>query len=433
MAYDATPTAARAVTAVRETTNPAHPAEPGASGPETLRAAWSVFWTTRAAVLVVAVFAALSFGPAMGGLAERNAAVFDEPELTRSLAEPLLSPLARWDAAWYLRIAESGYGGSDVRAAFFPLYPLLVRAVAAPFGASPGALLVAAYVVSLAAFFGALVLLHRLVSLELGRPLAQPALLLLAVFPAAVFFGAPYSESLFLLLAVGAFYAARTGRWAWAGAAAAGAAATRSAGVLLLLPLAMLWWSARPRKARDAAWLLLAPLGIAAYAAFLGLAEGDAWRFLDVQDAWSRELRVPLLGAWDGLGAAIDGARQLISGQTEVVYFEQAAGDPYRIAAINLMLFGSLVFALVASAGCLRRLPKAYGVWVAASLVLPLTFPVKPQPLMSLPRFLAVLFPIFMWLALWSEERRATARVAAVSALGLGLFTAQFASWHWMS
>jgi Mannosyltransferase (PIG-V) len=419
MAYDATPTATRVLTAVR--------------GSEALRAAWSVFWTTRAAVLVVAVFAALSFGPAMGGLAERNAEVFDEPALTRSLAEPLLSPLARWDAAWYLRIAESGYGGSDVRAAFFPLYPLLVRAVASPFGASPGALLVAAYAVALAAFLGALVLLHRLVTLELGRPLAQPTLLLLAVFPAAVFFGAPYSESLFLLLAVGAFYAARTGRWAWAGAAAAGAAATRSAGVLLLLPLAMLWWSGRPRKLGNVAWLLLAPLGLAAYAAYLGLSEGEAWRFLDVQDAWSRELTVPLAGAWDGLGAAVDGARQLLSGQREVVYFEQAAGDPYRIAAINLMLFGSLVFALVACVGCVRRLPKAYGVWVAASLVLPLTFPVKPQPLMSLPRFLAVLFPIFMWLALWSEERRATARVAAVSALGLGLFTAQFASWHWIS
>jgi hypothetical protein len=424
MAYEATPTAARVVAAV--------------SGSDALRAAWSVFWSTRLAVLLVAVFAALSFGPAAGGLAERNAAMFDEPELTRSLAEPLLSPLARWDAAWYLRIAESGYAGSDARAAFFPLYPLLVRGLATPFGASPEALLLASYAVALAAFLGALVLLHRLVSLELGRPLARPALLLLAVFPAALYFGAPYSESLFLLLAVGAFYAARTGCWAWAGAAAAGAAATRSAGVLLLIPLAMLWWSSRgrgsrDRRLRDAAWLLLAPLGVAAYAAFLGLAEGDAWRFLDVQDAWSRELTVPLAGAWDGFTAAVDGARQLLSGQREVVYFEQAAGDPYRIAAINLMLFGSLAFAVAACVGCLRRLPPAYGAWVAASLVLPLTFPVKPQPLMSLPRFLAVLFPIFMWLALWSEERRATARVAAVSAVGLGLFTAQFATWHWIS
>ena len=76
----------------------------------------------------------------------------------------------------------------------------------------------AAYAVSLAAFLAALFLLHRLTELELGRRLARPTLLLLAVFPAAVYFGAPYSESLFLLLAVGAFYAARSGSWAWAGA-----------------------------------------------------------------------------------------------------------------------------------------------------------------------------------------------------------------------
>jgi hypothetical protein len=425
MAYEATPTAARVLSAVRRS--------------EAVPPAWRVFWTTRAAVLVVAIFAALSFGPAAGGLAEQNAAKFDEPALTHALADPLLAPLARWDAVWYLRIADSGYAGSEARAAFFPLYPLLTFSLAQVGGGTEGALLVSAYLIALASFLAALVLLYRLVSLELGRPLARPTLLLLAVFPAAVFFGAPYSESLFLLLAVGAFYAARTGRWAWAGAAAAGAAATRSAGILLLIPLAMLWWSSRrtrsrrPTLARRPAWLLLAPLGLAGYALFLGLAEGDPWRFLDVQDAWSRELAVPLSGAWDGAVAAFDGLRQLASGQREVVYFEQAAGDPYRIAAVNLMLFGSLVFAVAACLGALRRLPKAYGAWVAVSLVLPLSFPVKPQPLMSLPRFLAVLFPIFMWLALWCEERRATDRVAVVSALGLGLFTAQLASWHWIS
>jgi hypothetical protein len=88
---------------------------------------------------------------------------------------------------------------------------------------------------------------------------------------------------------------------------------------------------------------------------------------------------------------------------------------------------------VAACVGVFRRLPPAYGAWVAISLLLPLSEPVKPQPLMSLPRFLAVLFPIFMWLAVWCEERRATDRVVAVSALGLGLFTAQFASWHWIS
>ena len=300
-------------------------------------------------------------------------------------------------------------------------------------GGSKAALLVASYLVALASFVVALTLLHRLVSLELGRRLAAPTLLLLAVFPAAVFFGAPYSESLFLALAVGGFYAARRERWAWAGLCAMGAAATRSAGILLLIPLAMLWWGSQERSPRDAAWLLLGPLGLALYAAWLGLVEGDALRFLDIQDAWSRELAVPFAAAWDGLGAAIDGVRQLASGSRSPVYFEAAAGDPFRIAAINIMLFATLVFALAACAGVWRRLPRAYGAWVAASLLLPLSFPVVPQPLMSLPRFVAVLFPIFMWLAIVCDERRITDRVVAVSAIGLGLFTAQFATWHWIS
>jgi hypothetical protein len=419
MAYQATPTAARALSVVRRS--------------EALRAAWRVFLPTRLAVLLVAIFAALSFGPATGGLARENAARFDDPELTAPLAEPLLAPLARWDAVWYLRIADSGYADSAPRAAFFPLYPLLIRSLGAAAGGSEGALLVSSYLISLAAFLGALLLLHRLVSLELSRSLATPTLLLLAVFPAALYFGAPYSESLFLLVSVGAFYAARTGSWAWAGVCAAAGSATRSAGLLLLIPLAVLWWSSRGRRPRDAAWLLLAPLGVAAYAAWLGLVEGDAFRFLDVQDAWSRELAVPLTGAWDGFTAAVDGVRQLASGARSPVYFEEAAGDPFRIAAINIMLFGSLVFALIACRGVFRRLPKAYGAWVAAALLLPLSFPVEPQPLMSLPRFLAVLFPIFMWLALVTEERRITPQVAAASAVGLGLFTAQFASWHWIS
>jgi hypothetical protein len=419
MTVEATPAQGRRVAAVRDS---------GA-----LRAAMRIGLSTRAVVLLVAIFAALSFGPASGGLARENAEKFDEPALTHALADPLLAPLARWDSVWYLRIADSGYGDSAPRAAFFPLYPLLVRAVGTAFGGSHAALLAAAFLVSLAAFLAALVLLHRLTELELGRPLARPTLLLLAVFPAALYFGAPYSESLFLLLAVGAFYAARTDRWAWAGACAGLASATRSAGLLLLLPLALIWWSSRPRRPSDAAWLALAPAGILAYAAWLGLVEGDALRFLDVQDAWSRELAVPLAGAWDGLVAAVDGMRQLASGSRTPVYFEVAAGDPFRIAAINVMLFATLVFAVVACVGVLRRLPRAYGAWVAASLVLPLTFPVTPQPLMSLPRFVAVLFPVFMWLAVVSDERRSTDLVVAVSALGLGLFTAQYASWHWIS
>jgi hypothetical protein len=406
------------------------------SGDGSLRTALRVFVATRLAVLLVAVFAALSFGPVTGGDAERNAVDFDEPSLTYSvggLGDPLLTPLSRWDAVWYLRIADDGYGDSDTRAAFFPLYPGLIRGLGAVGGGSEGARLVAGLVIALAAFLGALVLLYRLAALELGERRAPLTLLLLAVFPGALFFSTLYSESLFLLVSVGAFYAARTGHWTWAGACAAAASATRSAGIVLLLPLALFWWQSQPRRVRDGAWLLLAPLGLVVYVAFLGLSEGDGLRFLQVQDAWSREFAGPFLGAWDGLVAAFDGLRQLLSGARRPVYFDKAGGDPWRVATMNIMLLGFLAFAVAAVAGAWRRLPRPYAVYMVAALALPLTFPVEPQPLMSLPRFLAVLFPIFMWLALWCEERRNTEYVIALFSIGLGLFAAQFASWHFIA
>src|ERR671911_3053092 len=134
MAYEATPARARAIAQARES--------------EAFRAALRVGLSTRAAVLLVGIFAALSFGPASGGLAEENAAKFDEPALTHALADPLLAPLARWDSIWYLRIADSGYGESVPRAAFFPLYPLLVRSLGALFGGSSAALLAASFLIS---------------------------------------------------------------------------------------------------------------------------------------------------------------------------------------------------------------------------------------------------------------------------------------------
>src|SRR3954464_14803640 len=199
-----------------------------------LRSSALTFAWTRLLVLAVALLAVALFG-----VDAHNEGLFDSPALTHPFFDSLLSALARWDSVWYLGIAHDGYSGAST--AFFPLYPLLVRAFAV--SGTPGALLVSSYFVSLAALLGALVVMQRLVELEFGSAaLARWAVLLLAVFPGALWFGAPYSESLFLLLSVGAFYAARTGRWWVAGLCAALAAGTRSAGLVLVVPLVILWW-----------------------------------------------------------------------------------------------------------------------------------------------------------------------------------------------
>jgi hypothetical protein len=413
---------------------------------ESVRAAGRAFLWSRLAILVVAAFAALSAGQ----IAKPDPSRFDVPALTAplgGLGDIVTTPLARWDAVWYLGIANEGYGEASSRHAFFPLYPLLARGLGELGGGSPAAVLLAAYAVALAAVLAALVLLHRLTAIELGRRAAWPTLLLLCVFPASLFFGAPYSESLFLLCSVGAFYAARTGSWAWAGTAAAAASATRSAGVLLLLPLVFMYlYGPRPESAParvgllpryrlrpDVLWLALAPLGLVAYAVYLAIAYSDPLSFSHVQEFWNRSFAGPLVGIWDGAEAAADGVRQLLSGAREPVYFEQAAGDPFRIAAQNIALFGFLCFALAGAVGVLRRLPFAYGLYVVVALMLPLSYPVPAQPLMSLPRFVAVLFPIFMWLGAVCEERRIVDRVAIVSAIALGLFVTQYATWQWVA
>jgi hypothetical protein len=394
--------------------------------PAALRSASVTFAWTRLLVLAVALIAVAAFGADA-----RNENLFDSFGLTHPFLDSLLSPLARWDSVWYLGIAHGGYDGTS--SAFFPLYPLVVRALAV--SGSPGALLVSAYVVSLASLFAALWVMHRLVALELGsEALARSSVVLLAVFPGALWFGAPYSESLFLLLSVGAFYAARTGRWWVAGALAALAAGTRSAGIVLVVPLLVLWWRSRPRRASALGWIALAPLGLVAYSLYLAAAVGDGFAYLHLQDVWFRSFAGPFGGVWDGLVAAWDGLRQLASGSRAHVYFTAAGGDPIDVAWHNLELFGFLVLGTVAVVGVLRRLPLAYGAYVLAALALPLSFPVGPQPLMSLPRFLAVLFPLFMWLALVLGERAVARRlVVTVSTLGLIAFTARYATWHWVA
>ena len=149
---------------------------------------------------------------------------------------------------------------------------------------------------------------------------------------------------------------------------------------------------------------------------------------------WFREWAGPFGGLKDAVVAAWDGVRQLASGQREHVYFTAAGGDPLYVARMNLMLFAFLVLAAIALAGAIRRLPLAYSAYVVAALALPLSYPVGPQPLMSLPRFELVLFPLWMWWGWWlSRHPRARLPLLVASGALMVVFAAQFATFHWVA
>ena len=392
------------------------------------------------------MLAVLFFGRAPG------TAGFDPSRLTAPFGyfgNLLAAPFARWDSVWYLAIAQGGYAHESQRTAFFPLYPLVLR----PIGLVLGSDLVAGVLVSLLAFALALVLLHRLACLELDSTVARVTVMLIAFCPMAYFFSAVYSESLYLLLSVACLLQARLGRWASAGLLGGIAAASRNSGILLIVPVVLLFLygprADRPQPEAPAgrlrrllprhpptpalAWSLLIPAGLGAYLGWLALSTGDGLAPFHVQQVWFRHFAGPFGGVWNGSVAAWDGLRQLLHGRPPPIYFNKAGGDPLMVAGQNLMLFGFLVLGALACLGALRRLPVAYGAYALAALAMPLTYPVTPQPLASLPRYEVVLFPLFMWGATWIERRRIYSPALAALAVLLGLFTAEFATWRFVA
>jgi hypothetical protein len=427
---------------------PLAPRPASVRGPEGLRIAWQAFWSSRLVVLLAGVAGVLSIGRAPGTTG------FDPRGLTSPFGyfgNLLVAPFARWDSAWYLTIAHSGYDHERARAAFYPLYPALVRVV----GFVVRSDLIAGILISLVAFFVALVLLYRLAALELGQEVARVTVLLIAFCPMAFFFSAVYSEALFLALSLGSILCARSGRWLWAGLLGALAAAERATGVALVVALVMMFlygprtdrfpdwprigsrgWRRLLPQYRPSPGLLctaLVPIGFGAYLLGLALSTGDGLAPLNAGALWYRHFAGPFGGIWDGAVAAWDGVRQLVHGPAPPIYFTKAGGDPLLVAEQNLVLFGFLILGAIGLVGALRRLPAAYGAYALASLAIPLSYPVTPQPLQSISRYEVVLFPLFMWGAWWLSRRRLT--TPAIASLGalLGFFTVEFATWRFVA
>src|SRR5215207_9756168 len=207
----------------------------------------------------------------------------------------LLSYWAHFDGSLYVEIATEGYDGprTPLTTVFFPLFPMLVRAGTA-LGGGP---VLWGVLVSLAATFFALYFMYRIAEEIFDIRVARATTLALAFFPTAFFLNAVYTEALFLAFAAGSFWAARVRRdLLLAGVLGALAAATRNLGILLLIPLCLEW--VRHRRefgVRGILGLAIAPLGLAAYAAFLWARFGDPLVFVRQQgEYWGRELTNPI-------------------------------------------------------------------------------------------------------------------------------------------
>lgn len=347
--------------------------------------------------------------------------------------ELFIQPLRNWDGFWYSLIATEGYDYHTASTAFWPLYPWSMRVLADTVAIHVET---AGLILANLAFFFALVVFQRLVSRVWGSDVARRALWLLAFFPTAFYFSAVYSESFFLLFCLLAYYWATGGKWWQAGLAGLLAALTRNVGVLLIVPLGIIFLKQHGIKPRrwPRSWLAvgLPGFGPLLYMFVLWRTYRDPLQTLDAQKGWAREQAMP----WTTFQMAFDQLdlgwlRALIDSPTWTTLTSHAVR--FGFAEYETLDVAFTLLAIPLLIYCLLKLPIEYAIFPVMLFLIPLFSPSTIHPLMSMSRFLIVMFPLFIGLALLTRAKMSFRLALVPSIVLLVLLTVQFSTWYWVA
>lgn len=388
------------------------------------------FTLTRPVVLVVGFAAVITFGALPSS---------DQPPNPRHALRDLP---ARFDANWYAGIALDGYHWEhsferQQNIAFFPAYPMLMRAVGRGTGAFDERLsrdrqivrlTWAGLLVSLVAFLFAGWYFATLARELVEHDRAGGAMILLAAYPFALFFSAAYTESLFLLAALGAWYHARHREYGRAGAWGLLIGLTRPNGFFLSVPLGLIALGMRdgatlrapvpagssriPGFPQSISWKGIA----AAVMPGVGMLLFTGWLYQQsgVPFAWAR-----VHAAWGRVVGAV-APEEFFSALSSGGLVELIVDHPYK--SLNAL---GLVFAVLLIAAVWRHLGPAWTGYVLLNIVPPLF----AGGLLSMGRLTSTLFPLFLALAAVLPPRAVPA-VAACLGLMQGLMAALFYTWR---
>lgn len=356
-----------------------------------------IFLGTRFIVFLInaVVFISSNLNPAPPGpLLDRGIALADVPLLMWQ----------RWDSNHYINIASNGYTvtlGKALNTAYFPLYPLLGFLVSFITVDTTVALLL----VSNIAFLLALIMFYKLARLDYEHDTALRAVVYLSLFPFTIFFAGVFTESLFLLLLVSAFYYARTQAWLRSGVVGLFTTATRLVGMALAPALAWEYlqqrnWDVR-KLDRCFLVLILIPIGLLAYMVYTHVAYGDFFStFNSTKAVWGG------MPSWPWLSFLNQFTRLEVPQLVPIAGFE--------------LTFG--VLALLGIAGCFFSLRTSYA--VLATCIILIAF--SNVSLQSFCRYVTTVFPMYLLLARLGTRGGVHAFIVIVSTMGMIYFTALF-------
>jgi hypothetical protein len=290
---------------------------------------------------------------------------------------------ARWDAGWYAHIAQQGYFYSSAGqgpAAFFPGYPLLIRAIAL-LGLDS---ITAGFVLSLVCGIAACWLFARWASTLADPKTAFAGAMLLVLYPFAFYlYGAMYSDALSLMLVIAAFLCLERGAILAATGLGVAATFTRPVAPALILGLLVRQLERRRQQGAPLRWIDFAPIlgaaGLGLYMAYLFFRFGDPLAFVHVQSApgWDQP---PGWHTW-----------------LKVTWFHILFPRVAPVVAVRLI--GHAVVALGALAlvpATRRRLGWGYAVYAGLAVGLPT---ISSKDFMGLGRYVLSAFPLFLTLA----------------------------------
>lgn len=386
------------------------------------RVAWGALVGTRPAILFVGYMAVVMIGYNHG-----------RPPLRLSENE-IANLQVRWDMAWYFGIATEGYRvlshdpNAQQNIVFFPAFPMLMRIVARLLGGASLAFVVGGTIVAFGCFFWGLTYLFRLARELTGDDdPARFSVWLIAAYPFALFFGAVYTESLYLLGAVAAFFHFRRRELWAAGGWGLLVGLTRPNGCFLSIPLALMaiapWlpaWlnggardnverAAERRSMRAFVPALVAAampgVGVLLYSAYVWHIADNPLAWAAGHAAWGREYR--------GFTALISDRYAWLANEGVYAYSSQVPGD-----LLNAL---GAIFVLAATVPVARRFGLAYAAFILVN-ILP---PMAAGGMLSVGRFSSVLFPAFVWFGAVIPPRHRTAWLVsfmAVQAFNATLF-----------
>jgi hypothetical protein len=368
-----------------------------------------LFWTFAATRL--ALFAIGAFAVSRMPINAVEAQGFHLPPQPHMFLEAW----ARYDACWYVAIAQDGYRGpigayGDMRPGFFPLFPALVTMMT-PLVHTP---LLAGLIVSNVCYLIFLVLLWQIVRLDWTTAVAQRTVWIYLLFPSTVFLSGVYSESVLLALTTGALLAARCRRWLAAGLLAGLATLARPVGIVVVAALVAECFAVRRDdvNARHQ-WLaalprILGPVMIAGvgYLVFAASTFGDPLAVFSSQAS----IRGPMAAPWQPF---ID----LWQAGPRLHTYDRSMVD----AALALMAVATLP-------AIFKHLRASYAFYALLIVFIPLS-----GSLISFNRLLLPSFPHAILLARSVRGPRAlTAVLVSFGVLEAVTMTA-FATWNWVA